>query len=160
MGTNTNTNTNTSVDFVAVMVEDNVATLDKISKSPIGKKVVPVVASWGYNSNEQLADVFLAKTTRHRVCGTNDDGNNFNEYIVLPLLKESSQLEACKTAATAREFARRGKKKDASGSSLASVLRTPFDAGVLLAQHDGEKMDDDDPYDFSSESSIVESYFQ
>ncbi|KAG7356226.1 putative phosphatase [Nitzschia inconspicua] len=43
-------------ETIAVMVEDNVATLDKIMTSPIQGQVLPVVAAWGYNTEEQLQD--------------------------------------------------------------------------------------------------------
>jgi hypothetical protein len=39
---------------VGVMVEDNIATLQKIMASPIKEKVLPVVAAWGYNTTQQL----------------------------------------------------------------------------------------------------------
>jgi hypothetical protein len=41
---------------IGVMVEDNVATLQKIMASSIGSKVLPVVASWGYNTDDQLQE--------------------------------------------------------------------------------------------------------
>lgn len=41
-------------DFAAVFVEDRLLTLDKtMSDTAINEKVVPVVASWGYNTPEQ-----------------------------------------------------------------------------------------------------------
>lgn len=40
---------------IAVMVEDNIDTLDNIMASPIQHNVLPVVAAWGYNTKEQLA---------------------------------------------------------------------------------------------------------
>ena len=41
-------------DYAAVFVEDRLLTLDKaMSDSTIRQKVVPVVASWGYNTQEQ-----------------------------------------------------------------------------------------------------------
>ena len=39
---------------IAVMVEDNIATLEKIERSEIGDRVVNVVAGWGYNTTDQL----------------------------------------------------------------------------------------------------------
>jgi phosphoglycolate phosphatase-like HAD superfamily hydrolase len=41
---------------IGVMVEDNIATLDEIMASPIRNKVLPVVASWGYTTKEQLKE--------------------------------------------------------------------------------------------------------
>lgn len=39
---------------IAVMVEDNVATLQEIMESPVRRRVLPVVAAWGYNTTDQL----------------------------------------------------------------------------------------------------------
>jgi hypothetical protein len=41
---------------IGVIVEDNIATLDEITSSPIRDKVLPVVASWGYTTKEQLIE--------------------------------------------------------------------------------------------------------
>jgi hypothetical protein len=43
---------------IGVMVEDNIATLDEIMVSPIRDQVLPVVASWGYTTKEQLQDAY------------------------------------------------------------------------------------------------------
>ena len=52
--TSTPTNHSLNCQAIAVMVEDNIATLQKIERSDIGDRVLNVVAPWGYNTAEQL----------------------------------------------------------------------------------------------------------
>eukprot|EP00535_Pseudo-nitzschia_heimii_P000775 CAMPEP_0197182344 /NCGR_PEP_ID=MMETSP1423-20130617/6331_1 /TAXON_ID=476441 /ORGANISM="Pseudo-nitzschia heimii, Strain UNC1101" /LENGTH=451 /DNA_ID=CAMNT_0042632753 /DNA_START=32 /DNA_END=1387 /DNA_ORIENTATION=+ len=149
---------------VAVMVEDNVATLGKISRSPIGNEVLPVLVSWGYNSIEQLAGVLMA----------GNDGSDDHPglpCVVLPLLKESSRVSARENLAEAERSAEIGKRRDPTGCSMASILQTSFDAGTLLLASNSGKgsdaavttteaavADDDDNndlYDFVSKRNVA-----
>jgi ubiquitin-protein ligase len=57
---------------IAVMVEDNIHTLDKIMTSPIRDNVLPVVAAWGYNTDEQLQD---AKVRNYVLLSENDSSS-------------------------------------------------------------------------------------
>jgi len=152
---NNNSDGTPRTEYVAVMVEDNVATLDRISKSLVGEKVMPVVASWGYNSNEQLVDVLLSTKTMDK---------QQNHYVVLPLLTDSARLSARENAKTAGVYADRAKSKDPTGCSLASILLTPFDAGSLMANtgkdKDEAEQNTDDSYDFVSNVDIPQLYFQ
>merc|ERR1712194_417105 len=83
-------------DYVAVMVEDNIATLDKITQSTVhnfGNQVQPVVASWGYNTQAQLMTVLIKNATRTSNIGsilTNKNHHQKGVYLVLPPLPESS----------------------------------------------------------------------
>mmetsp|Transcript_59839 Transcript_59839/g.146966 ORF Transcript_59839/g.146966 Transcript_59839/m.146966 type:complete len:351 (+) Transcript_59839:946-1998(+) len=52
--TSTPKNASSNCQTIAVMVEDNIATLQKIERSEIGDRVLNVVAPWGYNTAEQL----------------------------------------------------------------------------------------------------------
>jgi len=139
---------------VAVMVEDNIATLNKISVSPVGNKVLPVVASWGYNSIEQLAGVLRLDSANNCTNHINSRNNSSMShpplpYVVLPLLEEFSS-SACDTLDEARNFAKKSKRTDPTGSSLASILQSPFDAGPLMTT--GEN--GDGLYDFFPEGGI------
>ena len=109
----------THFQFFAVMVEDNIATLDKISGSPVGDKVLPVVASWGYNSVEQLS----------RVLQTPVNSVTSRPYVVLPLLLEPSKL----SESEAEKFAETAKQRDPTGCSLASMLQSPSEARKFLS---------------------------
>ncbi len=139
-----------AIEYVAVMVEDNIATLDKISKSPVGGKVLPVVASWGYNSVEQLTNVL-------HVSGDDEIGQS---YIVLPLLQESSRLSECDTLLRATKSAERGKQRDPTGCSMASILQSPSDAGNLLSLETNGGDMNDKLYDFSSTGNIALAWFE
>eukprot|EP00536_Pseudo-nitzschia_multiseries_P010061 jgi/Psemu1/288873/fgenesh1_pg.295_\ len=148
---------NSTTDCVAVMVEDNLATLEKIAGSPVGPSVLRVVASWGYNTIDQVASVVC------RNAGNNDDDQN--DCIVLPLVRDPPRA-ACPSDAAALDCARRCKAKDPTGCSLASILQSPSDAGRLLRGEGGgapsgdDDDDEEDFYDFSSTSNLAESYFQ
>merc|ERR1712238_558750 len=114
--------------YVAVMVEDNIATLDKISQSTVhnfGNTVQPVVASWGYNTHAQLMTVLLKNTNQYITKEI---------YIVLPPLPnasatatatakvESSTINVSKAEADAKYC----KENDTTGSSLSLVFDTSF----------------------------------
>ena len=114
--------------FRAIMVEDNVATLDKISKSPVGNKVLPVVVPWGYNSVEQLEDVLLTKTSSAQA-------ESNPPFVVLPLHRKDKFLglpPECTTLKQARREANRAKRIDPNGDSLAVVFKPTFGAGNLF----------------------------
>lgn len=56
----------------AVMVEDNLKTLDKImAHGPIKDKTTPFLASWGYNTKEQREK---ARASQYRVLSESDSG--------------------------------------------------------------------------------------
>lgn len=139
-----------AIEYVAVMVEDNIATLDKISKSPVGEKVLPVVASWGYNSVEQLTNVL-------HVSGDDDIEKS---YIVLPMLRESLRISECDTLSKATKSAQRGKQRDPTGCSIALILQSPSDAGNLLSLETNGGNVDDELYDFSSTGDVASAWFQ
>jgi len=131
-------------DYVAVMVEDNIATLDKITNSTVhnfGNQVQPVVASWGYNTHAQLMTVFLNNNTNTNFnnTGTSIGSNNNHQkgvYIVLPPLPESSTPTGIKECSTinynkntmskAEADVKYCKANDLTGSSLSVVLETSF----------------------------------
>ena len=142
-----NSSSSSPIDYFAVMVEDNIATLDNISRSPIGDRVLPVVASWGYNTVEQLSRVLQTTTTT----------TTKPSRIVLPLLRNTSELCAAKNA----------KEGDPTGCSMASILQTPLDAGKLLVQESesgaaaGVVVEREKLYDFSStQQTIALDYWQ
>ncbi len=97
-------------DCIAVMVEDNIGTLDKISRSPVGDKVLPVVASWGYNSVQQLTDVLQAHNTK---TGT-------PPYVILPLPESTSKHHELEF----HEYAEKLKQLDPTGNSMTSIFQT------------------------------------
>lgn len=98
--------TSPETDFMAVMVEDNIGTLDKISKSSVGDRVLPVVASWGYNSVQQLIGVLEKQNT------SNGDKSS---YVVLPRLKNSFD--------DITQHAETLKQGDPTGASLKDILK-------------------------------------
>jgi hypothetical protein len=57
---------------IAVMIEDNLSTLQTIKSSDIGDRVVPVVASWGYITEEQLQ---VASNAGYFILQQNDPGS-------------------------------------------------------------------------------------
>lgn len=118
-------------NFVAVMVEDNIATLDKISGSSVGSKVLPVVASWGYNTVEQLGNVLKASGQNQSTFKT--------KYLVLPLIRQDDleslediygKIKDCDQSL--QQMAQTGKERDPTGCSLAWILPTPQTAENLL----------------------------
>jgi len=128
-------------DYVAVMVEDNIATLDKISNSTVhnfGTQVQPVVASWGYNTPAQLMTVLIKNATRTSNIGsiiTNKNHQQKGVYLVLPPLPESSTTSKeedevnynnTNTVSKAEADAKYCKENDTTGSSLSLVFDTSF----------------------------------
>jgi hypothetical protein len=77
---------------IAIMVEDNIATLQKIIASPIGDRVVPVVASWGYNTQDQLevarksGYIMLSKDDSGSLRTVLDDNSVITSYSKLSLV--------------------------------------------------------------------------
>ncbi len=102
-------------EFVAVMVEDKIGTLDKISKSPVGDKVVPVVASWGYNSVQQLEDVID------------------KPYKLLPIIDQFTADELLFDEKRRTKYAEMLKQKDPTGKHLSFIFSTMMT--VLVGLH-------------------------
>ncbi len=109
-------------DYIAVMVEDNIGTLDKISRSPVANKVLPVVATWGYNSVHQLTDVLQAQKTN----------TDKPPYVILPLPESSSSKLP---ESEFPEYAKKLKQLDPTGSSMSSILQK----SIVLASFHGEQ---------------------
>lgn len=168
---------------VAVMVEDNVGTLDKISRSPVGNRVLPVVASWGYNSIHQLEGVLRATVPgasasasasgshalelfmRAAVSGASGSSGHPQQatYVVLPLLKDSFSCPNEPSATPSgwvKDLASGCKQIDPTGCSLACVLQTPSDAGSLLDASRGGSAGGDNVYDFSSKRDVASDWFR
>jgi len=128
-------------NYVAVMVEDNIATLDKITQSTVhnfGTQVQPVVASWGYNTHAQLMTVLIKNATSTSNIGsiiTNKNHQQKGVYLVLPPLPESSTTSKeedevnynnTNTVSKAEADAKYCKENDTTGSSLSLVFDTSF----------------------------------
>jgi len=127
-------------NYVAVMVEDNIATLDKITQSTVhnfGTQVQPVVASWGYNTHAQLMTVLIKYATSTSNIGSIITNKNHQKavYLILPPLPESSTTSKeedavnynnTNTVAKAEADAKYCKENDTTGSSLSLVFDTSF----------------------------------